>query len=298
MERVLELRDLVLDHLGPRRAASPPTRPAWNNGGPIAISIGWPLVSLLILIIGFSLAELVAKYPTAGGIYWFAGKLGGPVWAWFTGWFNLDRPGRRRRLRRLRLRRLHERPLRRSTGSTSSGSTSATTEHILAETFLLFCIILIATAIINIFRTHLLAVINNISVWWHVIGVAVIIALLVIVPDEHQSLSFVFGERINNSGFDDGASSGLFFWIYLLPIGFLLTQYTITGFDASAHLSEETHGASRNAARGVWTSIFYSAIIGWLVLLAITFAVQDPADVSDPDERLRRRLVFAILAGH
>ena len=61
----------------------------WNNGGPIAISIGWPVVSLLILIIGLSLAELVAKYPTSGGIYWFAGKLGGPVWAWFTGWFNL-----------------------------------------------------------------------------------------------------------------------------------------------------------------------------------------------------------------
>ena len=61
----------------------------WNNGGPIAISIGWPVVSLLILIIGFSLAELVAKYPTSGGIYWFAGKLGGPVWAWFTGWFNM-----------------------------------------------------------------------------------------------------------------------------------------------------------------------------------------------------------------
>src|SRR5215208_3129569 len=62
---------------------------AWNNGGPIAVSIGWPLVSCFILIIGFSMCELVAKYPTAGGIYWWAGKLGGPVWAWFTGWFNL-----------------------------------------------------------------------------------------------------------------------------------------------------------------------------------------------------------------
>ena len=149
----------------------------------------------------------------------------------------------------------------------------------------------------NIFRTHLLAVINNISVWWHVIGVAVIIALLVIVPDEHQDFSFVFGERINNSGFDDGATGGLFFWIYLLPIGFLLTQYTITGFDASAHLSEETHGASRNAARGVWTSIFYSAIIGWFVLLAITFAVQDPANISDPENGFGVGSIFAILAG-
>ena len=62
---------------------------AWNNGGPIAISIGWPLISIPILIIGFCMSELVSAYPTAGGIYWWAGQLGGPIWAWFTGWFNL-----------------------------------------------------------------------------------------------------------------------------------------------------------------------------------------------------------------
>ena len=62
------------------------------------------------------------------------------------------------------------------------------------------------------------------------------------------------------------------FWFYVLPLGFLLTQYTITGFDSCAHISEETHGAADNAAKGVWRSIFYSAIFGWVLLLAITFA--------------------------
>ncbi len=139
--------------------------------------------------------------------------------------------------------------------------------------------------------------INNVSVWWHVAGVAVIVALLVFVPDTHQDFGFVFRERLNNSGFSDGRTGGFFFWIYLLPIGFLLTQYTITGFDASAHLSEETHNASKNAARGVWTSIFYSAIIGWFVLLAITFAIQDPATISDPENGFGVGSVFAALAG-
>ena len=97
-----------------------------------------------------------------------------------------------------------------------------------------------------------------------------IIAILVIVPDDHQSLDFVFTERLNNSGFSTDM-----FWFYVLPLGFLLTQYTITGFDASAHISEETHDASKSAARGVWQSIFYSALIGWFVLLAITFAATD-----------------------
>jgi amino acid transporter len=267
----------------------------WNNGGPIAISIGWPVVSLLILIIGFSLAELVAKYPTSGGIYWFAGKLGGPVWAWFTGWFNI-----------IGLIAVVASVQYACAGFMNSllgaykvnvlGMNFADADHILAETFVLFTLILIVTAIINIFRTHLLAVINNISVWWHVLGVAVIVGILVLVPDHHQDASFVFTQRFNNSGFDGGATSGLFFWLYILPIGFLLTQYTITGFDASAHLSEETHGASKNAARGVWQSIFYSAIIGWIVLLALTFAVKDPAFVSNADNGFGAGSSLALLS--
>jgi len=62
---------------------------AWNNGGPVAISIGWPLISVLILIIGFSMAELASAYPTSGGIYWWAAKLGGPKAGFFSGWLNL-----------------------------------------------------------------------------------------------------------------------------------------------------------------------------------------------------------------
>src|SRR5512134_83837 len=45
---------------------------AWNNGGPIAISIGWPVVSAFILVIGLCMSELVSAYPTSGGIYWWA----------------------------------------------------------------------------------------------------------------------------------------------------------------------------------------------------------------------------------
>ena len=96
---------------------------AWNNGGPVAISWGWPLISIPILIVGFCMSEIVAKYPTAGGIYWWSARLGGPVWGWFTGWFNLIGLVARRRLGRVRVRRLHERaarPLRASTSSSTS----------------------------------------------------------------------------------------------------------------------------------------------------------------------------------
>ena len=62
---------------------------AWNNGGPVAISIGWPIISIFILIIGFTMSELVSAYPTSGGIYWWASKLGGAKAGFYTGWLNL-----------------------------------------------------------------------------------------------------------------------------------------------------------------------------------------------------------------
>ena len=61
----------------------------FNNGGPISISWTWPILGVFILIIGFTMSELVSAYPTSGGIYWWASKLGGPAAGFFTGWLNL-----------------------------------------------------------------------------------------------------------------------------------------------------------------------------------------------------------------
>ena len=61
----------------------------WNNGGPISISWSWPIISAFILLIGFTMSELVSAYPTSGGIYWWASKLGGPRAGFYTGWLNL-----------------------------------------------------------------------------------------------------------------------------------------------------------------------------------------------------------------
>ena len=236
---------------------------AWNNGGPVAISWGWPIVSVFILIIGFTMSELVSAYPTSGGIYWWASKLGGPKAGFFTGWLNLI-------------------GLVAVTASVAYGgatftdltlstfSESYADGYSLTRVFITFLVILALASFLNIFSGHLMAVMNNVSVWWHVVGVATIVLLLVILPDTHQSMSFVFTERINNSGYGDGK-----YWFLVLPLGLLLTQYTITGFDASAHLSEETSEASEAAAKGIWRSIFYSAVGGWVLLLAVLFAIQD-----------------------
>ncbi len=258
---------------------------AWNNGGPIAISWGWPIICGLILLVGFSMAELVSKYPTAGGIYWWSSTMGNRVWGWFTGWFNLIGlvgiiasvvyASAQFAYALLNLYGL-------DLGFINFGDT----QHVLAETFALFALFLLIHTIINIFQSHLLAVLNNISVGWHALGVTIIVAVLVFVPDHHQSASFVFGHTINNSGFSGGSTTSGFFWLYVLPLGFLLTMYTQTGYDASAHISEETHGASLSAAKGLWRSIFWAGAVGWIVLLAITFAAANTGFVNNPKNGL------------
>src|SRR5437763_5693662 len=62
---------------------------AWNAGGPVAITIGWPVICVFVLLVALSMAELTSAFPTAGGPYWWAARLGGAGWSWFTGWFNI-----------------------------------------------------------------------------------------------------------------------------------------------------------------------------------------------------------------
>jgi amino acid transporter len=257
---------------------------ALNNGGPIAISIAWPAISLLILCVAFSMSELASAFPTAGGIYYWASKLGGAGWGWFTGWFNLiglvavvasvDYVCAAFLTNLLGLYNLH---FIFNFSKAAAASNVHYTAHVI---FAVFVVILIAHGLINVFSSHLVSLFTNISVWWHVLGVAVIVAILILGPTHHASLSYVFGHTINNSGFKGGSTGVPFFWFYVLPLGFLLTMYTITGYDASAHISEETHGADESAPKGIWRSVFYSALIGWIVLLAITFAIQQSKEAT------------------
>jgi amino acid transporter len=252
---------------------------AWNYGGPIAISIGWPVICGLILLVAFSMSELASKYPTAGGLYYWASDMGGRTWGWFTGWFNF-----------IGLVGIVASVVYASATFMAAvfslykvnifGMNFADSKHVLPEIFLVFVVILGIHALINIYSSPLVARINSISVWWHVIGIAVVIGMLVFLPDHHQSAKFVFTQKFNNSGWHGGATSGGFFWFFILTQGFLLTMYTQTGYDASAHVSEETRSASLGAAKGVWRAVFWSGLLGWFVLLALTFAATDVKAVN------------------
>jgi amino acid transporter len=104
-------------------------------------------------------------------------------------------------------------------------------------------------------------------VWWHIVGVLIIVGVLAFTPAHHQTASFVFTKFVNNTGFSSG--------LYVVLIGLLLAQYTFTGYDASAHMTEETHNAARSGPRGIVMSIIVSLIAGWILLIGVTFAIQN-----------------------
>ena len=243
----------------------------WNNGGPAGIAWGWPIMAALILVIGYCLAELVSTYPTSGGIYWWASKLGGPAAGFFTGWLNV-----------IGLLGIFASVAYGCAGFFDSFvgtlSSSWAADYSLTRVFIEFVVILVLAGAVNIFSSHLLALLNNISVWWHVIGATVIVAMLWFFTADgthHNSVGDVFTTTVNNTGLFQGHTHGAGFILMILPLGAVLTQYTITGYDASVHLSEETKGAANSAARGVTSSILYSALGGWVLLLSLLFAVQD-----------------------
>ncbi|HRA46405.1 MAG TPA: amino acid permease, partial [Phycicoccus sp.] len=166
---------------------------AWNNGGPIAISWGWPIISTFILIIGFCMSELVSAYPTSGGIYWWAAKMGGAKAGYYTGWLNLI-------------------GLLAVSASVAYGcatffdltfstmSESWAASYSLTRVFIMFVVVLALVVLLNIYGGHLMALMNNISVWWHVFGALVVILILVFLPKTHMSVADVFTMRVNNSG--------------------------------------------------------------------------------------------------
>jgi amino acid transporter len=253
------------------------------EGGPASAAYGWPLVGILVTFVALAMAEICSSYPTAGGLYYWSAKVApknGPVWSWFTGWFNfLGQVG------------------------VTAGIDFGFAAFFCALLNIAFDVeitkliligvytgILALHGLMNTFGIRLVALLNDVSVWWHVSGVLIIFALLFIVPDQHTSFATIFSFSktpdaegavagfINGSGFDSGFFGSTF---YIFLIGLLLAQYTLTGYDASAHMTEETTDAAVAGPRGVYRSVIVSVIFGWILLLGVWYAVQGDAGYTN-----------------
>ncbi|KAI0101699.1 amino acid/polyamine transporter I [Nemania sp. FL0031] len=242
-----------------------------NTGGPAVMSIGWIVVSFFTLMVATAMGEIVSAIPTSGGPYFWAALMAPPKWsafaAWITGWFNL--------LGQVAV------TTGISFGLANLIATVATVKSpdyvpTPAKTIGIYAAVLVSHGLVNTFGVRVLKYLNNVSIVLHSAGVtALAIAVLAKAP-KHQPASFVFGYLNDGTGVDGAPGWGeRASPAYLAVCGSLLAQYTLTGFDASAHLSEETRKASWSAPIGVVSSVGFSAIFGLLVLLAFLFSIQD-----------------------
>jgi amino acid permease (GABA permease) len=236
---------------------------AMAAGGPLAITLGWLFVGIMVILVALAMAEICSVYPTAGGLYWWASALAKrnkAAWAWFVGWFNF----------------LGEVAVTAAIDFGAAITTSAflsltfDMEVTKGRTFVVFLVIILAHGLLNTFGVNLVRLLSDVSAWWHIAGVAVIVGVLAVVPDQHKSISDVFFEVKNETGFTFGGAT-----VYAVLIGLLMAQYTYTGYDASAHVAEETHDADRSAPRGLVMSVVVSVIAGFVLLFAITWSIQD-----------------------
>ena len=274
--------------------------------GPVINTLGWPVVSVFTLCVAASMAELASAYPTAGGLYFWAFRLGGRGWAWLTAWLNMIG----------------------QVTITAGINVAAATYLIGAVTriaglpadvavpvfgsatswyfqLVVMVAIMIPQVLINVYGIRLTARLSDFSVWWHVGGVLVIVLALALLGAHHNDARFLvrhvtIASPLEASSADLGGgrtapalvvadykipsplfalAPGLLALYGAVPValvfvlGLLQAQWTYTGYDASAHVAEETVMARLNSAWGVFLSVAISAVVGYALLLVLTWSI-------------------------
>jgi amino acid transporter len=250
---------------------------AW--GGPAASTLGWPLVSIFTLMIAASMAEIASAYPTAGGLYYWSSRLRNKDWGWWTAWFNLA--GQIAIVAGIDFAAASfvnsaiVTPILSNFGIVY-GNGTAIGGTIADGQLLTMAVLLVIQLGLNIAGIRIVAFLNDASVWWHIGTVAVIVVALFLISSgkAHADISAFAVQPLDQTGtasplgFNLGPAAG-----YAIPVAFLFSllqaQWTYTGYDASAHVAEETVGARLASAWGVFISVAVSAVVGYIVLLGL-----------------------------
>jgi amino acid transporter len=247
---------------------------AMNTGGPAVMTLGWLVVGFFVILVALGMAEVASSYPTAGGLYYWAAKLAdqaggnGAAWSWFVGWFNLV-----------------------GQVAVTAGIDFGLAFFLNAflnltvgypvdppHTILLYGIVLILHGLLNTFGIRLVALLNDVSVWWHVVGVAAIVVVTVILNQHTRTdIGTVFSKFVDNTGdtADNPWPGPLAFGIplYVALIGLLNAQHTRPGYPAAAQMSPQTLAARPTAPRGIVFSVVVSVIFGFILLVAMNIGI-------------------------
>ena len=235
------------------------------------------------------MAEIASAYPTAGGLYYWASRMKNKNWGWWTAWLNL----------------IGQFAIVAGINYAAAGFINATiVDKLFGGTFNTYTllapdqyngfingqlitmgVLMLVQLVMNIAGINLVALLNQVSVWWHIAIVAVVAFALFLFGKPDQSGLDLFaiqpldtaGSWNNDLGFVNLQYGPAISYPILAAFFFSLLQanWTYTGYDASAHVAEETVGARVSSAWGVFLSVAVSAVAGYVFLMALTLHTPD-----------------------
>ena len=229
---------------------------ALAGGGPAALGVGWPLVAAGAMLVALAMGELASAFPTAGALYHWSAMLGGAGWGWLTAMVNLA--GQAAIVAGIDL--------------GCAQALAATLRWPAWSAYPLFVAIVASHGVINAVSVRLVAWLTSFSATVHIVGVVVLVGALT--TRMHHGVAW-----LGDTGFTTRPDG-----VYVLGFlnGLVLGMWTFTGYDASAHVSEETHDPARKAPWGIVSSVVVSAVAGFALAAALTLAIGDlPAVAAD-----------------
>lgn len=242
-------------------SAFPAAFNALGSGGAFII---WFVGGILALSVAFGMGQIASSFPTAGGLYHWSSHLGGKFWGWMTAWFNLiglicvvssvD----------VLLYTVFFKDLLLGTALGVDVSTFGA----MHQTIFLV-IVLASQAYLNHYQINLTTKLTDWS-GYVILGLTVVL-IIVLFAFSPVPLDFSRLTSFQNVTGDTGGGV-VPFRTESVALAFLLglsyVCYTITGFDASAHTSEETQDAQVNVPKGMWTAVFWSWVFGLVAVAA------------------------------
>ena len=239
---------------------------ATSSIGGAGAGIGWIVGCAVSAVFAFAMAQIASAFPTAGGLYHWASILGNRFTGWLTAWLNLL-------------------GLITVLGAINIGTAlffqgtfggligmEASAGHVVA----FVVAITILQALFNHFGIDLTTKLTDLSGYLILATAAALIVLcLAFAPAIDITRLWTFTNYSGEAGgsvFPQSDSMG-----YLFLLCLLLPVYTITGYDASAHTSEETKRAALSVPQSMVSSVLWSSLAGWAMLCAIVLAIPDMA---------------------
>jgi amino acid transporter len=241
-----------------------------SAAGGASIGLGWPLVALFSLTVAATMGQIASAFPTAGGLYHWAAILGGPGWGWTTAWFNLA-------------------GLLTVLAAINVGAVRFILGYLqvdLTDVQQAWCVglLTIAQSLMNHWGIRWTSRLTDAS-GYLIIAVSGLLTISLMAAAESWSLQ----RLITFSNYSGPSGGGI--WpqqeslIWLFALGFLLPAYTLTGFDASAHIAEETMNAAAAVPRAIVQAVLISSLFGWVMLCSVVLAMPSVSEAAAQGEQ-------------